>query len=67
MAEGPVHYLENVPGEPGMVRTACREFKWRTFNNQPYDDSKSLPHSVTYPKCLEAMVDRPVIVNDQPE
>lgn len=62
LAEAPVHWLVNVPGSPGRVRTACGRFEWDNFGGNPVDEGRAAIYPVTCPGCLENMADAPVTV-----
>lgn len=60
MAGGPVHWLENVDGDPNRLRTACGHFEWRTKSGQLLDPNREARSPVTCEACLRAL--RAVVV-----
>lgn len=55
-AGGPVHWLENVDGDPRLVRTGCGRFQWAAQEGAPpLDPERPVINEVTCVGCLEAM------------
>lgn len=69
LPKDPVHWLENVDGDPHHVRTICRHFSWRSKKPKLLDPARAAIQTVTCPECLVKLremqpdePDEPVIV-----
>lgn len=62
MQNAPVHYVENVDGDPQRMKIACDWFIWHNpFRHKLIDDSERI-YLVTCPECLATMVDVPTVI-----
>jgi hypothetical protein len=50
----PVHWLENVDGDPARVRTACGRFEWRRNADRLLDPNRKVLYLITCRECLRA-------------
>lgn len=55
---GPIHRLENVDGNPHLVRTVCGKYQWTAKSEHILDPQRPIMCPITCLRCLEVLEER---------